>query len=86
MTSIKKWITRGTGYEGFDSYFPTRTEAREHARKILIHGKKRVVIIGKFSEKKYKEGKAPRLCYNSVESWGWVAPRKIGHSSIPNKE
>ena len=82
MTSVKKWVTKGTGYEGENSYFETRTRAREHARKVLVSGKKNVVLIGKFSEKKYKEDKPLRLCYDNVEAWGWVAPRMIGHRSM----
>ena len=78
MTSVKKWVTKRTGYEGEDSFFATKTKAVDHARKILASGKKATISIGKFSEKKYKEGKSLRLCYDTIEVWGWESPRRIG--------
>lgn len=80
---IKKWITRGTEKDGGDSFFTTRTAAREKARKVLISGKKNVVRIGKLSEEKCKDKHTSlRKCYIDVESWGWIAPRMMGHMII----
>jgi len=75
MTSIKKWVTKKTGYEGADSFFPTKTKAVAHARKLLMAGGKKSegfnphIHIGKFSEEKYREGKMLRQCYDTVEIW-----------------
>ena len=84
MTSIKKWVTKGTGYGGDDSFFSTKIKAVEHARKLLISGKKKTVKIGKFSEEKYREGKMLRQCYDHVYTWTWVAPRRIGELKAVN--
>ena len=87
MTSIKKWVTKGTGYEGEDSFFPLKEKAINHAKKILLSGKKSTVWIGKFSEKRYKEDKPLRSCYPPVEEWGFVASRRIGRiSKLVHKE
>lgn len=82
MTSVKKWVTMGTGRDRFHSYFPTKTKAVEHARKLLTSGKRKVVKIGKFDEEKYRQGKGLQQCYDHVYTWTWVAPRRIGELKV----
>ena len=80
---MKKWCTRGTGYAGEDNWFETRTKAREHARKVLLSGTKKVVRIGKLNEEKYlsKTGSF-RTAFETVEVWGWEAPRRVGKVKV----
>ena len=83
--SIKRWITRETGYNNEDSHFRLKRDALEKAKQSLLSGKKRIVHIAYLSDEMYQVTKRPpypsiRAAFENVETWALVngVPKRVG--------